>query len=111
MKKALYSIILLLSVIILVFSLSACKDNKETGILEEIFLENAYRNPTRNFAVWDTVLYGIVKRETNITLLLNCTCMDATTEEGCFADGKTVRIKDIRGYQMTTQTLFTVSAK
>lgn len=31
MKKALYSIILLVSVIILVFSLSACKDNKEVG--------------------------------------------------------------------------------
>ena len=86
------------------------RDNKETGILEEISLENAYRNPTRSFAIWDTVLYEIVKREKNITLLLNCTCMDATTEEGCFADGRTVRIKDIRGYQMTTQKFISVSA-
>ncbi|MBQ8880430.1 MAG: FAD-dependent oxidoreductase [Clostridia bacterium] len=86
------------------------KDNKETGILEEIFLENAYRNPTKNFAIWDTVLYEIVKRERNITLLLNCTCMDAVTEEGDFADGRTVRIKSVCGYQMTTQKFFDVTA-
>ena len=46
-------------------------DNRETGILEEIALENLYRNPTKSYAVWDTVLYDFVHREKNITLLLN----------------------------------------
>ena len=48
------------------------RDNRETGILEEIMLENLYRNPTKSFAIWDSVLYDFVRREPNITLLLNC---------------------------------------
>ena len=27
-------------------------NNRETGIIEEILLENCYRNPTRNFPIW-----------------------------------------------------------
>ena len=60
------------------------EDNRETGILEEIALENLYRNPTKNWYIWDTVLYDFVKREKNITLLLNCTCIDAECESGDF---------------------------
>ena len=33
------------------------RNNRETGILEEIALENLYRNPTKSYAIWDTVLY------------------------------------------------------
>ena len=69
------------------------RDNRETGILEEIALENLYRNPTKSFALWDTVLYDFIRREPNITLLLNCTCMDAVTEQGNFAHGRTTKIK------------------
>ncbi len=90
---------------------AAGQNNRETGIVEEILLENAYRNPTKSYAVWDTVLYEIVKKEKNITLLLNCTCMDAETEEGNFAHGRSIKIKKISGYQMTTQTFFDVDAK
>ena len=61
------------------------RDNRETGIMEEIALENLYRNPTKSFAIWDTVLYDFVRREKNITLLLNCACMDADVEKGEFA--------------------------
>ena len=87
---------------------SAGENNRETGILEEIALENIYRNPTKSYAIWDTVLYDFVRREENITLLLNCTCMDAETEAGEYAFGRTRKIKSIRGYQMTTQTFYTV---
>lgn len=87
------------------------ENNRETGILEEIALENMYRNPTKSYAVWDTVLYDFVCREKNITLLLNCTCMDADTEEGEFKFGRNTRIKSITGYQMTTQCFFEVRAK
>ncbi len=86
------------------------ENNRETGILEEIFLENAYRNPTKSYAVWDTVLYELVKKEKNITLLLNCTCMDARTEKGEFSDGRDTGIKEISGYQMTTQCFYDVCA-
>ena len=75
------------------------EDNRETGILEEIALENLYRNPTKSYAVWDTVLYDFVRREENITLLLNCTCMEADIEKGEFFYGRNTKIKSITGYQ------------
>lgn len=87
------------------------ENNRETGILEEIQLENIYRNPTKSYAVWDTVLYDFVKREKNITLLLNCACMDAKVQSGEYAHGRTVRIRQVTGYQLTTQRFIDVEAK
>ncbi len=86
------------------------EDNRETGLVEEIALENLYRNPTKNYYIWDTVLYDFARREKNLTLLLNCTCMDARVEEGDYADGRKVRIDGVTGYQMTTQTFVEVEA-
>lgn len=86
-------------------------NNRETGIIEEIALENLYRNPTKSFAVWDSILYSFVRREKNIELLLNCTCMDAETESGEFRHGRNIRIRSVTGYQMTTQTKVKVCAK
>ena len=71
--------------------------------MEEILLENMYRNPSRNFSVWDSILYEKVKFEPNITLLLNCACCDAATE------GDT--ILSVTGFQLTTYTWHTVEAK
>lgn len=87
------------------------ENNLETGIIEEIALENCYRNPTRNYPIWDSILYDFVKREKNITLLLNCTCMDADITKGEFQDGRNVKINSVKGYQMTTQCFYTVEAK
>lgn len=87
------------------------ENNRETGILEEIALGNLYRNPTKSYPIWDTVLYDFVKREKNITLLLNCTCMDANVETGEFANGRTKKINRVIGYQLTTQTFFEVEAQ
>lgn len=87
------------------------ENNRETGILEEIALENFYRNPTKNYAIWDSILYDFIRREKNIKPLLNCTCLDAKTEEGEFADGREKRIISVTGYQMTTQRFFEVKAK
>ena len=75
---------------------------RETGILEEIMLENLYRNPCKNYSIWDSVLYGKVISEPNITLLLNCSCCDAGVENNA--------IRFVRGWQMTTQTWITVYA-
>lgn len=44
---------------------------QETGLVEEMLLENMYRDPDGNFSIWDSVLYEKVKFEKNITLLLN----------------------------------------
>lgn len=86
------------------------RNNRETGIIEEISLENLYRNPTKNYFIFDSILLDFVKRESNIELLLNTTCMDAVTEEGDFAHGRERRILSVKGYQMTTQTFYTVKA-
>ena len=71
--------------------------------MEEILLENMYRNPSRNFSIWDSILYEKVKTEPNITLLLNCACCDAMTEENT--------ICSVTGFQLTTYTWHTVEAK
>ena len=87
------------------------ENNRETGILEEIMLENFYRNPTKSWAIWDSILFDFIKREKNITLLLNTTCMDATTISGEFSHGRNVKIESVIGYQMTTQKMIEVRAK
>lgn len=76
---------------------------QETGLVEEILLENMYRNPYRNFSIWDSILYEKVKFEENITLLLNCACCDAEMEGNI--------IKSVTGFQLTTYTWHTVEAK
>lgn len=87
------------------------ENNRETGIVEEICLENMYRNPTKNYYIWDTILYDFIRREKNITPLLNCTCMDAEIEEGEYLYGRNRHIKSVTGYQMTTQMFYKVVAK
>lgn len=87
------------------------ENNRETGILEEIQLENFYRNPTKSYPLWDSVLYDFVHREEKITLLLNCTCMDASVSEGTYADGRDRKINSVTGYQMTTQCFIEVFSK
>ena len=79
------------------------KDTRETGIVEEMMLENYYINKSLSFSVWDDVLYGMVKAEENITLLLNCTCLDAKCENN--------KIEYVKGWQMTSETFHTVHSK
>ena len=79
------------------------KNTRETGIVEEMMLENYYINKSLSFNVWDDVLYGIVKGEENITLLLNCSCLDAKCENN--------KILSVKGWQMTSETFHTVYAK
>ena len=87
------------------------KNMRETGILEEIFLRNYRDNPTKNHYIFDAILLDMVESQENLTLLLNCTCMDAATEEGTYPYGRTKKITSVTGYQMTTQTFYDISAK
>ena len=54
------------------------KHMKETGFLEEIQLENYRRNPSLNYSIWDSVLYGKAFFEPNLTTFLNTTCTNQT---------------------------------
>lgn len=53
---------------------------REGGIMEEIRLDLAVHNPQRSSSVLDLLLYDKIKREPNITLLLNATVDGAVTE-------------------------------
>ena len=52
------------------------KNNRETGIIEEIALETLYRNPYRRYPMWDAILFELINNEKNITPILNCSCND-----------------------------------
>ncbi len=78
-------------------------NNRETGILEEISLDNSYRNPLSNYSIWDSILYGKVRFEPNITLLLNCTCTDIEMEGNC--------IRAVKGWQLNTETWHRIEAE
>lgn len=77
-------------------------NNRETGILEELCLDNYACNPYRTFPMWDSVLFEAIRKEENITYLLNCSCLD------CKMDGDTVL--SVTGWQGTTQQFHTVQA-
>ncbi|MDX1683557.1 MAG: FAD-dependent oxidoreductase, partial [Phycisphaeraceae bacterium] len=81
--------------------------NKETGLLEEIQLDNLRRNPSLRYSVWDSVLYEAAVREPNLTLRLNCSCVDGRAE----GESPDRRLTQVRGWQLTTQTWHTVNAE
>ena len=78
------------------------KDNRETGIVEEIVLENFYQNKGLKFPIWDSVLYEKAITEPNLTLLLNSSCFDAVM------DGD--RIHSIKAWQSNAETFHVVEA-
>ena len=78
-------------------------NNRETGLLEEIMMDNQYRNPDKNYFLWDGILYEKARFEPNIALMLNCSCMDAEMRGG--------RIRSVVGWQTTTQQFHRVEAK
>lgn len=79
------------------------KDNREGGIIEEIMLENFYQNPQLKYPIWDSVLYEKAKAESNLTFLLNTSCLDAQTEKN--------KIVSVKAWQSNAETFHIVSAK
>ena len=67
---------------------------RETGIFEEIVLENMRVNPMRTYPIWDAVLYSAVNAEENITTFMNCTVNDAKVQND--------HIISVSGWQLTT---------
>jgi len=78
------------------------ENRRETGILEELLLDNHYRNPQPNYSIWDSVLYGSVQYQENLELFLNCSV------NTCQMDG--ARIRSVTGWQLTTETWHTIEA-
>ncbi len=78
------------------------ENNLETGILEEIKLDNLHRNPLANFSTWDSVLYGKARFQPGLELFLNCTVNRVAAARG--------RIQSVTGWQLTTETWHTIEA-
>ena len=76
---------------------------RETGILEELRLENMYRNPHEIYTIQDTVFYESLQFEPGLELLLNCSCQKAEMEGN--------HIVSVTGWQLTTETRHTVKAR
>jgi len=55
---------------------------REGGLIEELRLEDAVRNPQRSWEMWDLLLYDKVVSEPNITLLLETVLYRAAVEDG-----------------------------
>jgi hypothetical protein len=88
---------------------------RETGILEELRLENAARNPQRCATMWDLILWEAVNAEPNLDLFLNCQITEVkSTAKGRLASGKpgeTGSIQQLRGLQTSTETWIRFAGK
>lgn len=71
-------------------------NNREGGIIEELQLNNYYRNPYKNYSIWDSIMLELAQNEKKLLLYLNCSCMDGEMENS--------HLKSITCWQLTTQT-------
>ncbi len=76
---------------------------REGGVINEIMMENLWRNPEGNPLIFDTILLEKVVQEKNLTLLLNTACHEVHKET---AD----RISAISAYCSQNETLYEISA-
>ena len=77
--------------------------NYEAGLLEEMQLENLYRNPLQRYTLWDDVIYSTVFREKNITLLLN------TSVDGVEMAGE--RIAAVKAWNSNAYTRYVIRGR
>jgi FAD dependent oxidoreductase len=76
---------------------------REGGIMEEILVENMYRNPEGNPVIFDTILLEKVILESNITLLLNTVVFEVSKPNDD-------TIGSIRAFCSQNQTIYLVHA-
>lgn len=80
---------------------------RESGIIEELRLEDAARNPQRSPSMWDLLLYEKIKAEPSITLLLDTECTGCRTEER----EQKKRIVSLNALRNSTEDTFEVHAR
>jgi len=76
---------------------------RETGIIEEILLENRKRNPQYSYSVFDTILWEKTNFQENLDLYLNTHMTKVFTEKNI--------IKSIEAEQLTTEKKFLISGE
>lgn len=81
---------------------------RESGLIEELKLEDAVRNPHRSYSQWDLLLYEKAILEPNLTLLLDADVVAAQTEG--LPDGRRV-IRSARVIRNLMEEDYTIRAK
>lgn len=76
---------------------------REGGLIEEMRLEQAVRNPQRSPAMMDLMLYDLCRVEPNLTLLLNTTVVAAQVVAGA--------IREVTAERPSTEDRFTIRAQ
>jgi FAD dependent oxidoreductase len=76
---------------------------REGGVIDEIMVENVWRNPEGNPILFDSLLLEWVTKEPNIALLLNTAVSAAEMEEQ-------TRIRSVTAYCSQNETRYTLSA-
>ncbi len=77
--------------------------SREGGVMDEILVENLYRNPEGNAVIFDTVLLEKVLNEENITLLLNTSVYDVNKSND-------TTIESIKAFNSQNSTEYIVKA-
>jgi hypothetical protein len=77
--------------------------SREGGVIDELMVENLYRNPEGNPVIFDTVVIDKVLEEPNITLLLNTSVFSLEKHDN-------QSIKLVRGFCSQNSTLYEMSA-
>lgn len=76
---------------------------REGGVIDELLLENQFRNPEGNALIWDALLLSKAVDEKNLTLLLNTAVHDLEK-----SDAETIR--SVRAFCAQNSTLYEVTA-
>ncbi len=79
------------------------KNDRETGIIEEILLEHKKRNQFNSYAIFDMILWEKVTQEPNITLFLNTHVKAITIDNWS--------ISSVIAFQLTTEKSINIAAK
>jgi hypothetical protein len=81
---------------------------RESGLIEELKLEDTVRNPHRSYSQWDLLLYEKAILEPNLTLLLDADLVAAATE--VLPDGRRA-IHSVRVVRNLIEAEYTIRAK
>ena len=76
---------------------------REGGVIDEILVENMFRNPEGNPMFFDTTLLEMTTVEPNLRLLLNTAAQKVTIDDGA-------RITEVRAYNSQNETDYRISA-
>jgi len=75
---------------------------RESGIIDELRVEDSVRNPDRSFHLFDLLLYDKIAAEPRITLLLDTTCVGCEVSDGV--------IRRVRAMRSATEDEFVIEA-